>query len=121
MTETTIPDPFVRELKPHEERALRRVHNRLSGWATRQKCARDIECCTNPRTKKELQEREKSMWRPGAEDVDDTKTHRKRKIDDAERGPEEDIDDQSQSARRTPCIWRRNRRRSEKSERTRGS
>ena len=45
----------------------------------------------------------------------------KEEIDDAERGPEEDIDDQSQSARRTPCIWRRNRRRSEKSERTRGS
>ena len=50
-------DPYLRELKPAEERALRRVFNRLSGWAVKQKLRRDIARAETPLAKHELEEK----------------------------------------------------------------
>ena len=51
------PNPYLRDLKPAEERALRRVFNRLSGWAAKQKLRRDIARAETPLAKHELEEK----------------------------------------------------------------
>ena len=61
------PNQFQRDLKPHEERALRRVHNRLSGWAAKQKIRRELQSANSPAVKAELDGKlEELLARKGA-------------------------------------------------------
>mmetsp|Transcript_36214 Transcript_36214/g.46677 ORF Transcript_36214/g.46677 Transcript_36214/m.46677 type:complete len:90 (+) Transcript_36214:32-301(+) len=46
----------LRKIKPHEERALRRVYNQLSGRAARAKLEREIDRATNPDQEAELRD-----------------------------------------------------------------